>query len=110
MNESISTKNVNEATYYVLCGGIFEKASQKTYYMRKYRVQSQPKTTFRKWNIHVKDVPPHAIDSWWQGCAIWDIRDFMKAREILKKQIVLYLHGELPDEKSVKKCNVKKQT
>lgn len=94
MNESISTNDINEATYYILNGGKFERASQKIYYIRKYRVQTQPKTTFKKWHIHIKEIPKEAIDAWWGNMAIWDIRDFMDARELLKKRIVMYLHGE----------------
>lgn len=108
MRESISTNNINEATYYILCGGEFVSASEKIYYIRKYRVHSQPKMPFHKWHIHIKNIPVEAIDCWWKGIAIWDIRDFMDARELLKKRIVMFLHGEnidgIPVPKKSHKC------
>lgn len=110
MRESISTNDVNEATYYILCGGEFERASQKKYFMRKYRTHSAPKKLFFKWHIHIKNIPVVAINDWWAGIAIWDIRDFMEARTILKKKIVMYLHGLKIDSDTDQKSDEKQST
>jgi hypothetical protein len=94
MKETISTHNVNEATYYILNGASFVKASYKTLYVRTYKVQSEPKKNFNRWQIHLKDVPSDIIDIWWKGVASWNIQDFMEARDLLKKRIVLFLHED----------------
>ena len=92
MKETISTRNVNEATFYILNGASFVKASYKRLYCRTYKVQSEPKKIFDSWHIHLKDVPSEAIDIWWKGIASWNIQDFMRARDLIKKKIVLFLH------------------
>ena len=94
MIETISTRNVNEATFYILNGASFVKASYKRLYCRTYKVQSEPKKIFDSWHIHLKDVPSEAIDIWWKGIASYNIQDFMKARALLKKQIVIFLHDD----------------
>jgi len=99
MKDDISTNNINEATFYLLSGGIFERADEKILYLRKYRIQSQSKSYFKKWHVHIKNVPLDAIDTWWKGTASWNIRDFMEARDLLKKRINIFLH-----EKSTGSC------
>lgn len=91
---TISTNDINEATFYLLNGGVFVSAEEKVIYIRKYKTQQQRKTAFRKWHIHLKSVPIGIINVWWYGMAKHNIRDFMAARDNLKKTITNYIHNK----------------
>lgn len=90
-NLPYTTTDINEATYYILNGGNFVSAKKKTMFIRKYRVEKMIKRRFEQWKIYIENTPELIMREWWSNKAMWNIRDFMEARDLLKKRIVLYL-------------------
>lgn len=81
--ESISTNNLNEATYYFAKGGVLENVTTITKSLRKYA--HRPKVRQTIWRFRFSAVRRNVINSWWEGRATMRISDFEKYRTKLKK-------------------------
>ena len=81
--KTIKTKDVNEATFYVMYGGKFANVRR----MLLNRKRAEHKGYIDQWTVTVDCVPSWAIDTWRTGQAYGNITNFVDVRTKLKKEI-----------------------
>ena len=77
-----STKNLNEAVFYTLFGGIIKDITIKKIKTRKYADTPKMIQNIFKFDML---VPKEIIDKWWYNKAVYNIREYMDKRTEIKR-------------------------
>ncbi len=85
LKESISTTDINEATYYYLFGAKIYKVDIQEIWSRKYA--DRKKIRQERWKISLSNVPKEAINKWWKHEVVMNVRDYLDKRTEFKKVV-----------------------